>query len=153
VPPYFLQFAIASFVAASSLERGPHPRDYSAVLLLRNRYREISGFACRDHNFWIDPALSANSFESELLNRGPSNIGAVVLVLEMLILRSLPLAAIQGSLTIMPSASSCIGASARASATWRILSRSRWRHTSNNTWARQQLLSSICPRSGCSFPG
>src|SRR5208283_3242085 len=39
----------------------------------------------------------------------------------------------RGSLTIMPSASSWIGASAPASAIWRILSRSRWRHTSNNT--------------------
>jgi hypothetical protein len=59
----------------------------------------------------------------------------------------------RGSLTIMPSASSWIGVSAPASAAWRILSQSRWRHTSNNTRARRQLLSSICPRSGCSSPG
>jgi hypothetical protein len=34
---------------------------------------------------------------------------------------------------------------------WRILSRSRWRHTSNTTRVRRQLLSSMYPPSGCSF--
>jgi hypothetical protein len=66
-------------------------------LFQRDRYREISGFACRDHNLWINPALHANSIESELLNRSPRNIIAVLIVLEMLKLLALPLAAIHGN--------------------------------------------------------
>jgi hypothetical protein len=50
-------------------------------------------------------------------------------------------------LQFMPLASSRIGASAPASADWRILSRSRWRRTSKKTRVRRQLLNSICPRS------
>ena len=73
------------------------PPNYATVLFLRDRYREISGFACRDHNFWINPALNANPFQSELLNRSPRNIIVVVIVLEMLKLLALPLAAIHGN--------------------------------------------------------
>jgi hypothetical protein len=69
------------------------PPNYAAVLFVRNRYREISGFPCRDHNFWINPALNANPFQSEPLNRSPRNIIALVIVLEMLKLLALPLSA------------------------------------------------------------
>jgi hypothetical protein len=65
-------------------------------LVRAKAYREISGFPCRDHTLWINPALDANPFESELLKRSPRNIIAVVIVLEMLKLLALSLAAIHG---------------------------------------------------------
>jgi hypothetical protein len=58
VPPRFLQFARALFVAASGLDRGPAQPTMRIFCPCEMRYREIPGFACRDHYFWIDSALS-----------------------------------------------------------------------------------------------
>ena len=53
---------------------------YAAVLFVRNRYREISGFACRDHYFSINPALHANPFESEPGRHNNRLIGKLLLL-------------------------------------------------------------------------
>jgi hypothetical protein len=69
VPPRFLQFASASFVAASGLDRGPAracPADNANLLPMRMRYREISRVACRGHYFWIHSALSLTPSKASL---------------------------------------------------------------------------------------
>jgi hypothetical protein len=63
--------------------------DYEFINSPRNRMRASY--------FWINPALSVNPIQSELLDRSPRNIIAVVLVLEMLKLFALPLAAVHGN--------------------------------------------------------